>query len=152
MQIQPQLILLQKTLLNVEGLGRDLYPELDIWSTATPILREWMQERTSVLGFLRSLRTQAPEMMSAARALPLALQRWMRGESAAPAPAPAAQLEELRAELRAGELRRNAVTLGAALAVAGFFWLALQRGEAWIGWALCAAGAAKVCYGLWRRS
>ena len=48
MQIQPQLILLQKTLLNVEGLGRDLYPDLDIWNTASPILREWMRERTSV--------------------------------------------------------------------------------------------------------
>ncbi len=39
MQIQPQLILLQKTLLNIEGLGRELYPELDLWKTAQPILR-----------------------------------------------------------------------------------------------------------------
>ena len=53
MQIQPQLMLLQKTLLNVEGLGRELYPELDIWNTASPILREWMRERTSVRGLLR---------------------------------------------------------------------------------------------------
>ena len=47
-QIQPQLVLLQKTLLNVEGLGRQLYPELDIWSTASPILRQWMRERVSL--------------------------------------------------------------------------------------------------------
>ena len=47
MTVQPQLILLQKTLLNVEGLGRQLYPELDIWNTASPILREWMRERSS---------------------------------------------------------------------------------------------------------
>ncbi len=44
-QIQPQLILLQKTLLNVEGLGRQLYPELDIWKTAAPVLRAWKRER-----------------------------------------------------------------------------------------------------------
>ncbi|MDF1655499.1 MAG: ubiquinone biosynthesis regulatory protein kinase UbiB [Coxiellaceae bacterium] len=48
MTIQPQLLLLQKTLLNVEGLGRDLYPELDLWSTAQPILKKWMRERYSV--------------------------------------------------------------------------------------------------------
>src|SRR6516162_811857 len=63
MQIQPQLLLLQKTLLNIEGLGRDLYPELDIWSTATPILREWMRERTSVRAFVRELRSHAPELI-----------------------------------------------------------------------------------------
>ena len=45
MQVQPQLILLQKTLLNIEGLGRQLYPELDLWKTAQPILRDWMRER-----------------------------------------------------------------------------------------------------------
>ncbi len=60
MQIQPQLLLLQKTLLNVEGLGRDLYPDLDVWSTATPILREWMRERSGVRAFLRSLRSAGP--------------------------------------------------------------------------------------------
>ena len=47
MQIQPQLVLLQKTLLNVEGLGRQLYPELDLWKTAQPVLRQWMRERMS---------------------------------------------------------------------------------------------------------
>src|SRR5581483_11471847 len=70
MQIQPQLILLQKTLLNVEGLGRDLYPQLDVWRTASPILREWMRERASPRQVLKTLRQQAPELLEAARALP----------------------------------------------------------------------------------
>jgi ubiquinone biosynthesis protein len=48
MEIQPQLMLLQKTLLNIEGLGRDLYPELDLWATAKPILESWMRERYSI--------------------------------------------------------------------------------------------------------
>jgi ubiquinone biosynthesis protein len=147
--IQPQLILLQKTLLNVEGLGRDLYPDLDIWSTASPILREWMGERTSVRALVRSLRTQAPELMTAARGLPLLLQRLVRAPPAAAANA-AAEVRELRAELRAQQRQRNAVTLGALLFLAGFGWLALAREPAWLGWGLLAAAAAKLLYGLWR--
>jgi ubiquinone biosynthesis protein len=49
MQVQPQLILLQKTLFNIEGLGRQLYPELDLWKTAQPVLRKWMRERLNSL-------------------------------------------------------------------------------------------------------
>jgi ubiquinone biosynthesis protein len=149
MQIQPQLILLQKTLLNIEGLGRDLYPDLDIWNTATPILREWMRERTSVRGLVRALRSQAPELMTAARSLPLVLQRLLR-EPNAPTPAPAAELRELRAELKLASRRRDALTLGALLLLGGGLWLALQRGHEWLGWALLAAGTAKIIYGLWR--
>ncbi|HYL03647.1 MAG TPA: ubiquinone biosynthesis regulatory protein kinase UbiB [Steroidobacteraceae bacterium] len=70
MKIQPQLLLLQKTLLNVEGLGRELYPELDIWSTASPILREWMRERTSPRALFASLRAHAPEVLETLRQLP----------------------------------------------------------------------------------
>jgi len=53
MEIQPQLVLLQKTLLNIEGLGRQLYPELDLWTTAKPFMERWMQERIGALGLLR---------------------------------------------------------------------------------------------------
>ncbi len=146
MQIQPQLILLQKTLLNVEGLGRDLYPDLDIWNTASPILREWMRERTSVGALVRSLRAQAPELMSAARNLPLLLQRLQRPPQ--PQPSAALQLAELRRQLLLMARRRDAVTLGAVLLLGGCVWLALQRGHPWLGWALLAAGVAKLVYGL----
>jgi ubiquinone biosynthesis protein len=47
MEVQPQLVLLQKTLLHVEGLGRQLYPDLDLWQTAKPFLESWMNERVS---------------------------------------------------------------------------------------------------------
>jgi len=47
MEVQPQLVLLQKTLLNIEGLGRQLYPDLDLWNTAQPFLERWMRERVS---------------------------------------------------------------------------------------------------------
>jgi ubiquinone biosynthesis protein len=149
MQIQPQLLLLQKTLLNIEGLGRDLYPQLDVWSTASPILREWMRERTSVRALLGSLRREAPELMSVARNLPPLLQRLMR---AAPrTPPPGESVRELRAELRRAARRRDAVTLAAVLLLAGFVWLALARPPQWLAWLLLGAGAVKLLYGLWRK-
>jgi ubiquinone biosynthesis protein len=59
-EVQPQLILLQKTLLNVEGLGRDLDPDLDLWVTAKPYLERWMSEQLGWRGFVRRLREEAP--------------------------------------------------------------------------------------------
>lgn len=58
--IQPQLILLQKTLLNVEGVGRQIYPDLDMWSTATPYLERWMKNQIGPRAFLRKLRDNLP--------------------------------------------------------------------------------------------
>lgn len=60
MEVQPQLLLLQKTLLAIEGLGRQLYPELDLWTTASPFLEKWMRERVSVKVFLRQIREDLP--------------------------------------------------------------------------------------------
>jgi ubiquinone biosynthesis protein len=59
-QVQPQLVLLQKTLLNIEGLGRDLDPELDLWATAKPLLERWMSEQVGWRGLLRRVRAEAP--------------------------------------------------------------------------------------------
>lgn len=63
MEVQPQLVLLQKTLLNIEGLGRQLYPDLDLWKTAKPFLEDWMKQRMGVKGFYRSLKAHAPELI-----------------------------------------------------------------------------------------
>jgi ubiquinone biosynthesis protein len=59
-EIQPQLVMLQKTLLNIEGLGRDLDPDLDLWSTANPYLSDWMTEQIGWRGMLRRLHKEAP--------------------------------------------------------------------------------------------
>ncbi len=63
MEVQPQLVLLQKTLLNIEGLGRQLYPDLDLWKTAKPFLENWMKERMSVKAVAKSVKQQAPEWL-----------------------------------------------------------------------------------------
>jgi len=62
MQVQPQLVLLQKTLLNIEGLGRQLYPELDLWQTAKPFLEKWFQERMGPKAKLNQFIAQFPEI------------------------------------------------------------------------------------------
>ncbi|MGO3700383.1 MULTISPECIES: ubiquinone biosynthesis regulatory protein kinase UbiB [Halomonas] len=71
MEVQPQLVLLQKTLLNIEGLGRQLYPELDLWSTAKPYLEQWMKDRAGISGLWESLKRQAPELSHQLPELPV---------------------------------------------------------------------------------
>ncbi len=61
LEVQPQLVLLQKTLLNIEGLGRELDPDLDLWKTAKPFLERWMSEQMGWRGFVRNLREEAPQ-------------------------------------------------------------------------------------------
>ncbi|MGZ8191287.1 MAG: ubiquinone biosynthesis regulatory protein kinase UbiB [Methylococcaceae bacterium] len=61
MHVQPQLVLLQKTLLNIEGLGRQLYPDLDLWQTAKPFLEEWFRERMGPKAKINKLIKQFPE-------------------------------------------------------------------------------------------
>jgi ubiquinone biosynthesis protein len=143
MQIQPQLILLQKTLLNVEGLGRDLYPQLDVWRTASPILREWMRERASPRQVLKTLRQQAPELMEAFRALPslvkTTVERARGGNLRMEVESQA--IEALRAEVRRGNRRRDSIIVGAMLTLAGLVWLAISGAQDWPGWALSAGGA-----------
>ncbi|ODS23986.1 ubiquinone biosynthesis regulatory protein kinase UbiB [Candidatus Endobugula sertula] len=63
MEVQPQLILLQKTLLNIEGLGRQLYPELDLWQTAHPFLERWLENRLHPKTLFKEIKRYTPEWM-----------------------------------------------------------------------------------------
>ena len=69
-EIQPQMILLHKTLFNIEGLGRELYPQLDLWKTAHPVLKRWMSEQVGGRAMLNDLRQNLPQMRDALRQLP----------------------------------------------------------------------------------
>ena len=70
MEVQPQLVLLQKTLLNIEGLGRQLYPELDLWNTAKPYMERWIKERFGPKGALRELKRQLPNWIEKGPQIP----------------------------------------------------------------------------------
>ena len=75
MEIQPQLVLLQKTLLYIEGVGRQLYPALDLWTTAKPFLERWMEDQVGPKAFTRKLKKNLPQMTEHAADMPLLVHR-----------------------------------------------------------------------------
>ncbi len=76
-EVQPQLVMLQKTLLNIEGLGRDLDPDLDLWDTAKPYLERWMSERVGWRGLIRHLREEAPYWTTMLPQIPRLVHRYL---------------------------------------------------------------------------
>ncbi|MES3011909.1 MAG: AarF/UbiB family protein, partial [Pseudomonadota bacterium] len=76
-EIQPQLVLLQKTLLNIEGLGRELDPELDLWSTAKPFLEKWMQDQVGPQRLLEQFKAEAPRYAQLLPELPRLLHDYL---------------------------------------------------------------------------
>jgi ubiquinone biosynthesis protein len=141
MTVQPQLILLQKTLLQIEGLGRQLYPELDLWKTAQPVLREWAADRLSGRNLADQLRRQMPDLSEALRMLPQVLQHAVQQASAGEFRIRVEQagVEELRREMHANARRRDATMVGAVTLLGGIVWLAVSMNP-WPGVVLCATG------------
>jgi ubiquinone biosynthesis protein len=80
-EIQPQLVLLQKTLLNIEGLGRQLDPDLNLWDTAKPFLTQWMNEQIGWRGFVRALKHEAPGWATSLPTLPRKLNEALGGRT-----------------------------------------------------------------------
>jgi ubiquinone biosynthesis protein len=113
-EIQPQLVLLQKTLLNIEGLGRQLDPELDLWATAKPFLERWMLEQVGPQRLLDELRDQAPRYAKLLPDFPRLLHEYLRRR-------PGAEKQELDALLteqrRTNRLLRTILTLGTGVIV-----------------------------------
>ena len=144
MPVQPQLILLQKTLLNIEGLGRELYPELDLMKTARPILRQWMEERVGPEAFAKDLRDHWPDLAEALKMLPVVLQRAVRRayEDDFRLHTESSSVEALRVEFNREARRRGSLLAGATFFLGGIAWLALATQPAGIGWMLALGGAA----------
>jgi len=76
-EIQPQLTLLQKTLLNVEGLGRQLDPDMDLWKTAKPVLERWVDQQIGIRGFLARIKDEAPHWAKLVPTIPRLLAQWL---------------------------------------------------------------------------
>jgi ubiquinone biosynthesis protein len=133
MEVQPQLILLQKTLVQIEGLGRVLYPELDIWQTGKPVLRAWMLEQTGPRATLRRLRREWPDLRYALEKLPLVARKLVDGAlDERPPAAPVGSGPP--ADTAAGSRARHGATAGAALLVSAAVWLGLDTPPQWLGW------------------
>ena len=121
-EIQPQLVLLQKTLLNIEGLGRQLDPDLDLWVTAKPILEKWMREQIGLEGFAERVKLESRQWARLLPELPrLAHDALLRQAHPQPDPATQALLKRLIDEQR--RTRRWLIT-GLALVLAGFALIA----------------------------
>jgi len=146
-QVQPQLVLLQKTVLNVEGLGRDLYPQLDLWATAKPILEDWMRRRASPKVAAERFRAQLPQIMDSLPGLATTVvQRLNQGSSPA-----VGQLEraitDITGELRAARQAMRSTVIGTGFVVAGAVLTAYGSAPTWLAITIGIAGL-----GFWVRA
>jgi ubiquinone biosynthesis protein len=148
MHVQPQLMLLQKTLVQIEGLGRALYPELDLWETGQPVLKAWVREQSGPRATLRRLRRELPDLRYALEKLPTALRQFVerQAEGAATAP-PVTPPAAAPAAGDANARQRYALGVGATLLIGGVLFVGLQAEPAWVGWLLGAAGLATLWSG-----
>jgi ubiquinone biosynthesis protein len=141
-EIQPQLILLHKTLFNIEGLGRQLYPELDLWKTAHPVLKRWMDEQVGGRALLRDVRQNLPQLRDALRELPAILNHI--GEQVAEGRIrfnlQSPELREIRRQLDEQRRQRYWLTAAATCIASGALVMTLGA-VTWPGWLLFGAGA-----------
>jgi len=144
MEVQPQLILLQKTLLHIEGLGRHLYPQLDLWETGKPILERWMRDRLSGANVLAKLRQQLPDLNETLQDVPQLVQTLVQQATEGRLsitvndPGVSALRKEIAQSARA---RYTAMAAGAVL-IAGALLVGLNVQPEWLGWVVSGTGAA----------
>jgi ubiquinone biosynthesis protein len=142
-QMQPQLMLIQKTLLQIEGVGRQLYPDLDLWKTAQPLLREWVAERWNPRSIVRDLKRQLPDIVQALRRLPPLFENTVQkaADGRLTIPVHTAEVESLRAEIREHARRRDRSMISLLSAFAGVLWIGCSDQPMWPGIVLLVAGA-----------
>ena len=141
-EIQPQLILLHKTLFNIEGLGRQLYPQLDLWKTAHPVLKRWMDEQIGGRALIRDVRENLPQLRDALRELPAILNHV--GEQVAEGRIRfnlnSPELKDIRRQLTEQRRQRYWLTVAGTSVVSGALVLTLGSLPG-LGWVLLGAGA-----------
>ena len=120
MEVQPQLVLLQKTLLNIEGLGRQLYPQLDLWKTAKPFLERTMSEQLGARSLLRNLKDSIPAWNDALPAMPALAHRFLEqaGSGKLQVEWTSKELQRLRSEIRRANRRNISAIVGTGLMLA----------------------------------
>ncbi len=119
MEVQPQLVLLQKTLLNIEGLGRELYPDLDLWESAKPILERWMKDKLGWKAAVKTLQQEAPHWAETLPQMPRMLHDLSKKaqEGKLHVNLSSMDMDKLRREIRESSYRTAAATSGAAFVV-----------------------------------
>lgn len=130
MEVQPQLVLLQKTLLNIEGLGRQLYPELDLWTTAKPFLERWMEEQVGAKAMLRGLKENLPYMVEKLPELPALIYEALKNSSEGhDQEKQLLEIRKMRAEIKRGNQRNIIAISGASFLISAFIVFGLGGDE-----------------------
>ncbi|NOQ90464.1 MAG: ubiquinone biosynthesis regulatory protein kinase UbiB [Gammaproteobacteria bacterium] len=155
MEVQPQLVLLQKTLLNIEGLGRQLYPDLDLWKTAKPFLENWMEEQVGPRALLRNIKDDLPYLIEKMPEMPgliyKSLKAYADGEYHLKQ---INELEILREEINQNHYRSSYITSGSATLIgASIIYtfadsVPMMLGAPVLAWFAGVTGALLVIYGL----
>jgi ubiquinone biosynthesis protein len=152
MEVQPQLVLLQKTLLNIEGLGRDLYPELDLWKTAKPFLENWFRQQLGPRAVYRKVRGNLPEWAQQWPEMPglvhEVLRRSVSGQLELKLDA--REFARLRQEMRRNRQRTVTAIGGAALVVSATLLFGLSEGERSLLSGLIGGAGLVLLLGAWR--
>ena len=148
--LQPQLILLQKTLLNVEGVSRHLDPKIDIWAVARPVLERILAERYSPQRLAGEFRRRLPELATRAPEMPRLVHAWLsqQVEGRHQLGMHSAQLAELAEVVRASQRRIVAAILGVGLLVAASVLYGLEAGGPRL-WSVPAAAWVAAAGGVW---
>ena len=150
MEVQPQLVLLQKTLLYVEGVGRQLYPQLDLWKTAKPFLESWIKDQVGIPALFRALKDKAPFWIEKMPELPELVYDSLRQSKQVQA-----SLEKLSQEMATHRTRqgqsRYLFGIGAFLLLSGTVLL-IQRPEWGLTPAWLMAGGLVVWLAGWRKT
>jgi len=151
MEVQPQLVLLQKTLLNIEGLGRDLYPELDLWQTAKPYLENWLRDQVGLAAHWRKLREDWPQISEALQELPERAMQVLRDLNAGTLKVryESPQLAALQATLRANRRHVYVAATGGGLLISGALLTGLAVSPLWLGPVGMGAGLLVLLGGWW---
>ena len=157
--LQPQLILLQKTLLNIEGIGRMLHPQIDIWATARPVLADILRRRYGVRRTLRELRARLPGWLAAAPEMPELVRTYLKKAAAGDFDAARAAETQAAAAATARKATRDQILAGAgaaALIAAAILYALDRQGPQLLHLPVSALAAAVVAVatfvGAWRRS
>ena len=150
LNIQPQLIMLQKTLLNIEGLGRDLYPELDVLQVAKPELEAIMREKHGLDQTAKDLRERLPGWLSKAPEMPGLLHDYLQQATTGKLTSrlDSSDLAALRRDIEQSHRRSIRVMAGAALMLTGALLLGLEAGP-WRWFELSALGLCALLPGIW---
>jgi ubiquinone biosynthesis protein len=119
MEVQPQLVLLQKTLLNIEGMGRELYPDLDLWATAKPFLQRWMDEQVGIRHLFKGAKQNLPKFIEQLPHMPVMVNEVIRQmhDKELNMQLQSSQLEELRKEIKAANRKTLLTITGATLII-----------------------------------